>query len=140
MPGPTIVAPRRRSVSTFSTVAGLAHMSASIAGPMTSGVAASPLVGRANTVLVSRLSAIPWAILAMVLAVAGAMTSTSARAASEMWAMSVSRKSWNISTDTGRLVMVWKGRGVTKRVAPSVMMTSTVASACTSLLARSTAL
>ena len=54
--------------------------------------------------------------------------------------MSVSRSNWNISTDTGRAVMVWKGRGVTKRVAASVMITSTMAPACTSLLHRSAAL
>src|SRR3990172_7777125 len=46
----------------------------------------------------------------------------------------------NMSVTTGRWVSAWKERGATKRVAASVMMTSTFAPAFTSWLARSTAL
>jgi hypothetical protein len=57
---------------TFSCVAGCSNMPASIAGAMRMAEHI------ASAVMVSRLSAKPWASLASVLAVQGAMTSKSA--------------------------------------------------------------
>ena len=66
VPGATIGAPRRRSVSTFACVAGCSHMWLFMAGASTSGAV------EASAALVSRLSARPAASLAIVLADAGA--------------------------------------------------------------------
>ena len=79
MPGGTIVAPRRRSVSTLPRVAGCSHMWLFIAGAITSGAV------QASAALVSRLSAWPPASLAIVLADAGAITKASQRATSSRW-------------------------------------------------------
>ncbi len=66
-PGSSTVAPRARSVSTFARVAGCSHMWLFIAGATTSGQVA------ASAALVRRLSARPWASLAIVFADAGAI-------------------------------------------------------------------
>ena len=65
-------APRRRSVATFSWVAGCSHISVCMAGAKTTGQRA------VSSVLVSRSSARPWAALASMSAVAGATTTRSA--------------------------------------------------------------
>ncbi len=78
-PGSTISTPRSRSVCTLARVAGCSYMSLFIAGATTSGQRAL----RAHAV--SRLSAIPAASLAIVFALAGAMTYTSALATSARW-------------------------------------------------------
>ena len=66
-----MTAPRSRSVRTFSCVAGCSHISVCIAGATMSGT-----VAFSNT-FVSKSSAMPCAIFAMTLAVAGATTITS---------------------------------------------------------------
>jgi hypothetical protein len=63
--GGTIRAPREASVSTLACVAGWVHILSFIAGATTSGAV------EASAALVSRLSAIPVASLAIVLAEAG---------------------------------------------------------------------
>ncbi len=64
--------PRSRRVRMFATVAGLRHISVCIAGAITRGAVL------ARIVLPSRSSAWPVAIFAMVFAVAGATTISSA--------------------------------------------------------------
>ena len=70
--GSTIVTPRARSVATLACVAAFSHMLWFIAGATTTGQVA------ASAALVSRLSASPAASLAIVFAVAGAISRTSA--------------------------------------------------------------
>jgi len=72
--------PRSRRVRTLSAVAGLSHISVCMAGARRMGHRA------ASRVLVSRLSAIPARILAMVSAVAGATTMASAQPPWRTWA------------------------------------------------------
>jgi hypothetical protein len=67
VPGSTIPTPRSRSVARLAWVAGCSHMRSFIAGATTTGHVA------ASAALVSRLSARPWASLAIVFAVAGAI-------------------------------------------------------------------
>ena len=66
-----MVAPRRRSVSTFARVAGWSHMFVFMAGATTIGAV------HASAALVSRLSACPAASLAIVLADAGTIANAS---------------------------------------------------------------
>src|SRR5579884_1960113 len=70
--GSSTIAPRRRSVATFSRVAGCSHISVCIAGANTTGQRA------VSNVLVSRSSARPWAAFASRSAVAGATSTRSA--------------------------------------------------------------
>ncbi len=78
-PGSSTVTPRPRSVARLACVAGCSHMWLFIAGATTTGQVA------ASAALVSRLSARPWASLAIVLALAGATTRTSALRTSSRW-------------------------------------------------------
>ena len=66
-PGAMTVAPRAASSSRFACVAGCRYMRLFIAGATGSGQRA------ASAAAVSRLSACPWASLAIVLALAGAI-------------------------------------------------------------------
>ena len=70
--GPAIHAPRATRIFKFSCVARWLNMPTSMAGAISKGHLA------ASAVMVSRLSAIPCASFASVLAVQGAMTSKSA--------------------------------------------------------------
>ena len=79
----------------------------------------------ASTTVVSISSAMPWAILAMTLAVAGATRTTSAFLASEMWVTSNLKSRSKVSTMHLWPVSVSKTRGVMKWVAFSVIRTST---------------
>ena len=89
----------------------------------------------ASTTVVSISSAMPWAILAMTLAVAGATRTTSAFLASEMWVTSNLKSRSKVSTMHLWPVSVSKTRGVMKWVAFSVIMTSTSAPSFLSALA-----
>ena len=83
--GPTKCAPRPRRVSRFACVAGFRHMAAFIAGANSTGAAL------ATSVVDSRSSAMPQAVLARMLAVAGATTIASAHLASATWPISYLR-------------------------------------------------
>ena len=89
----------------------------------------------ANTVVVSISSAMPWAILAMTLAVAGATRITSAFFASEMWVTSNLKSRSKVSTMHLWPVSVSNVTGVMNWVAFLVMMTSTSAPSLRSALA-----
>ena len=67
VPGSSTVTPRSRSRARFARVAGCCHIWSFIAGATATGQAA------ASAALVRRLSASPWASLASVWAVAGAI-------------------------------------------------------------------
>ena len=94
----------------------------------------------ATTVVVKGSSAIPMASLAMVWTVAGATTMTSACRASSTCSTAYSESASKASVTTGRWVRLRKASGVTNCVAPRLIMVSTNAPACVSLLARSRAL
>ena len=132
--GPTMCAPRASRRRRFSCVAGWPYMFTFIAGAMTRGAAV------ASAVAVSRLSEMPSASLAMVLAVAGAMTMASARVARSMWPTCSSVGASNMSVNTGRWVRAAKVTVEMRRAALSVRMTSTMAPCCVSFDARSAAL
>jgi hypothetical protein len=119
-------------VATLACVAGWVHIPASIAGAASTGHEA------ASASVVRRLSARPCASLAIVFAVAGAITSRSAAWASPTCAMCVGSPSPGAahrSAYTGRPVSAWKVSGATKRIAASVITTSTRAPACVRWLA-----
>ena len=116
--GNTTRTPRASSAAMFSWVTGEAHMPSFIAGATISGA------GVASAVVVSRSSAVPLAILAQTLAVAGAMQKRSASRASEMWWMGSPGSSKSL-TATSSLVSARKVVGPTKCVACSVMTTFT---------------
>ncbi len=130
--GPTIVTPRLRRVAMFATVAGFCHISVCMAGAMTSGAVL------ARTVLPSRSSARPTASLAIVFAVAGAITMRSAD-----WPIATCRTSATPSyrsVATGlRLIASRVGRP-TKRSAASVATTCTECPSSTSARMTPTAL
>ena len=90
---------------------------------------------QARTVVVSISSAMPWAILAMTLAVAGATRMTSAFFASEMWVTSNLKSRSKVSTMHLWPVRVSNVMGVMNWVAFLVMMTSTSAPSLRSALA-----
>ncbi|MBA7670284.1 hypothetical protein ES703_78429 [subsurface metagenome] len=94
----------------------------------------------ASTVQVSISSAIPTASLAITLAVAGAIVTTSAASAKAMCPMPDSKVWSNISVTTGLPVRLRRVSGATNSVADSVMITSTLAPAWVNLLAMSAAL
>ena len=132
--GPANLTPLDFNVSTLCAVALLAHIWASIAGATIRGA----LVARA--VAPSGSSARPIANFAIVLAVAGATTITSAPKASATWSMFKSEFDSNRPTVTGRCVSASNVVGPTNSDAPDVITTSTCAPLCTNLLARSAAL
>ena len=78
----------------------------------------------ASAVVVSRSSAIPWAIFAATFAVQGAIRNRSASSASEIWWIG-SEGSSNSPTATGSCVSERNVRGSMKCVACSVMTTFT---------------
>jgi hypothetical protein len=82
-------------------------------------------------------SAIPLAILPIILAVAGAMTTTSAQSAKEMCPISKGVFESHISLTTGDVVSVWKVSGVMNRQADLVITTLTVAPSVINILASS---
>ena len=89
----------------------------------------------ARTTVVSMSSAMPWASLAMTLAVAGATRIRSAFLAREMWVTSYWKSRAKVSTTQRLLVRVSKVRGVMNWVAFSVITTWTSAPAFTRALA-----
>ena len=89
----------------------------------------------ARTVVVSMSSAMPWAILAMTLAVAGATRMTSAFLASAIWVTSNLKSRSKVSTMHLWPVSVSNVMGVMNWVAFRVMMTSTSAPSLRSALA-----
>ena len=102
----------------LACVAGAFHMPLFIAGAITMGR------GVASSVVEIRSSAMPLAILAMILAVAGATTTRSGSCASEMWWMG-SEGSSNRPTATGSLVSARKVSGPTNSVACLLITTLT---------------
>ena len=89
----------------------------------------------ASTVVVSMSSAMPWASLAITLAVAGAIRIRSAFFARETWVTSYWKSRANVSTTQRLLVSVSKVSGVINWVAFSVMITWTLAPVLRSALA-----
>ena len=85
--------------------------------------ATSFLHREASTVVVSISSAMPWASLAITLAVAGAMRIRSAFFARDTWVTSYWKSLAKVSTTQRLLVRVSKVRGVMNCVAFSVMIT-----------------
>ena len=96
VPGSTTLNPLARSLAMFSCVMLFSHMFTFMAGARMMGA----LV--ASTEQVSMSSAMPAASLAMTLAVAGAMTTTSARSARAMCSISNSSGVSNMSVTVGR--------------------------------------
>ena len=78
-----------------------------------------------STVLVSMSSAMPWAILAITSAVAGATTSASASAARAMWWMTEGSARSNTSSKTRRCVRASNVTGATNCSAAFVIITCT---------------
>src|SRR4030043_1023574 len=91
----------------------------------------------ASTVQQSMSSAMPAAILAIIFAVAGVITTTSAASAKATCSTLYSEASSNILVTTGLPVMLRKVSGAINSVAASVIMTSTLAPACVNWLANS---
>ena len=89
--GPMKCTPRRRSVSTLATVAACVHMRTFIAGAASTGLSV------ASRTVAARSSAMPAAMRARMLAVAGATTSRSASRESWIWPISLSSVSENMS-------------------------------------------
>ena len=118
--GPTTITPRALSVSRFACTAGWANIVLSIAGATASGACV------ASAVSVTMLSPIPCASLAMVVALAGATSSASARrpsATCNSGSASVAQRS-SLTTPRTRLRNVNAGA---KRAPLGVSATSTVA-------------
>ena len=82
--GPAMVMPLDFSLSRLSWVAGFSYMCPSMAGQTITGARV------ASTVVLTASSASPQASFAIVLAVAGATTTTSARSAMATWSMLIS--------------------------------------------------
>ena len=91
---------------------------------------------QASTVVVSMSSASPWASLAITLAEAGAIITTSAALAMETCSTLNSKFRSKVSTRHLRPVRVSKVMGLIKFVAFSVIKTCTFAPCFTSMLAR----
>ena len=119
--GPIKRTPRSFSVRRFACVASAVHMPVFMAGASRTGA----LV--ASTVVESMSSAIPAAIFAMILAVAGAITKTSARCARATCSTFQVSGVRNVSVTTGLAESVWKVSGATNSVAFRVMITWTFA-------------
>src|SRR5690606_11506496 len=132
--GPMTLAPRSRSRATLAWVAGCSHMRWFIAGHRVIGA----VVARHR--VLTRSSARPWASLAMVLAVAGAMTTRSAQRASSMWPIAASAAASHRLVRTGCPDSAWNVCAPTKRCALSVMATCTCAPASPSRRSSSAAL
>ena len=96
--------------------------------------------GQASTVVVSMSSASPWASLAQILAVAGAMMTRSVRSARAMCSTWWEKFRSKVSTMHRFPVSCSKVRGVINWVAWAVMMTSTWACCFTNAEARYAAL
>ena len=126
--GPTLVtrpSPRHRRAR-LSCVMGFSHMLVFMAGASRMGARV------ASTTAASRSSAIPAAKRAMASAVAGAMTTMSARLASSMWPMPPSGTAANRSTATSCPDSACMVSGVMNWHAALVMTTRTCAPALTS--------
>jgi hypothetical protein len=114
-----IMTPSFLSISIFRWVAGLSYMPVFIAGETSLGHRA------AKTVVESMSSAMPQAIFAMMLAVAGATKKTSAFLAKETcWTFHWKLRS-KVSTETRLLVSVSNTSGAMNSVAFLVIMTWT---------------
>ena len=109
-------------------------MPGSIAGATTTGAALT------SAISVTASSAKPSARRAMVVAVAGAMTTTSAARPSSTWAMRCSGVIGVSAVTTGRWVSASNVIGATNCSAPRESAASTCAPACVSALASSAAL
>ena len=105
----------------MSRVTGLRYILVFMAGAASLGQV------QASTVVVSMSSARPWASLAHTLAVAGAMSTRSARSARAMCSTWWAKFRSKVSTITRRPVSCSKVRGAMNLVACSVMTTSTAA-------------
>jgi len=139
VPGSSTSAPRARRVSRFARVAAFSYIASFMAGATISGRR------HASAAAVSRLSAWPWASLAIVLADAGAIMNRSARSTSARCesgacsgAGSPGKAPRNASAShslisTGAPVMAAKDAVPTKRVEASVWITRT---ACPAFMAR----
>ena len=95
---------------------------------------------QARTVVVSMSSARPLASFASTFAVAGAISTRSARSATETWATLRSKLRSKVSTSARFPVSCSKVRGVTNSVAWAVMITCTSAWCLTSMEASAAAL
>ena len=126
--------PSCRSCATLRWVAGFAHICRFIAGATNSGHS------RARQSVVSRSSARPCASLARKSADAGATTMASAPRDTAMWPMPSAAPDCHRSVRTGRPDSAWNVVGVTKRVAASVITTSTSTPAFTNRRVSSAAL
>ena len=120
--------PRRRA--RLAWVAGFSYMPVFMAGATSLGHR------QASTVVVSISSAMPFAILAITLALAGATSTRSARSATATCSISKEKLRSKVSTMQRVPVSASKVSGAIKRVAFSVISTSTVAFCFTSILAR----
>ncbi len=105
-----------------------------MAGAMTIGARV------AKAVELSISSAKPWAIFAMILAVAGAMSSSAARSARAMCSTAIAECNVNIAVTTGRCVIACRVRGLMNCCAAAVITTSTSKPCLTKRLAKSAAL
>ena len=82
--GPTTWTPRARRAAMLAAVAGWSHMRTFMAGATSTGLSV------ASSTVLARSSASPAAILASILALAGATTTRSALRDSWMWPISLS--------------------------------------------------
>src|SRR5881394_2957198 len=119
------------SLVTFSWVMGFSHIRLFMAGQKMTGQA------EALVIRLTMSSQRPWETLAMMLAVAGAMSIRSARSVREMcWGSEESRR-LKASVWTGRALRAWKVRGVMNFWESGVMTTVTPAPRWISLEQRS---
>ena len=114
-----ITAPRSLRVARFFCVAAFSYIFTFIAGQIITGHLT------ASAAEVSRSSAMPHASFAITLAVAGAITNTSACFARLICAISLSATPSNISQYTSLCVSAWKVSGVTNSAAFAVRTTFT---------------
>ena len=109
-------------------------MSKSIAGANMTGHLAERYVA------INKLSQIPFAILAIVFALAGAITIKSAQSPRSTWFVHSPFLFKTKSLNTGFLLSVLKVKGVTNSLAAGVIITFTLAPALTSNLTKKAAL
>ena len=115
--GSILCQPRAWSFAIFSCVTGFSYIALFIAGAKKIGDVT------ASSVVVSMSSAMPAAALAMMFAVAGAMSTRSAKRARAMCSTFQCAGSSHMSSDTGCPVISRKVSGVTKWAASFVMTT-----------------
>ena len=132
--GPQNSTPSVRSVATLRWVAGCSHMRTFMAG------ATSTRLSVAISSVEARSSAEPPAILARMLAVAGATTTRSAARDSSMCPIPASSVSENSASCTGAPARLASESGVMNAFAPSVITGRTVAPRSRSRRTRSSAL